>query len=72
MTRLEQHKKRKRENKGNYSYYNGSIIISELLPYVHSLPILSTNVVENWLGTIGNIYDFTCARSERHLIIESD
>ncbi len=72
MTRLEQHKKRKRENKGNYSYYNGSEIKSELLPYVHSLPILSTNIVENWLGRIGNIYDYSCARKKRHVIVESD
>lgn len=72
MTRNEQHKKRKRENKGDYSYYNGSSIIPELLPYVHSLLILSTNIVETWWNNGGNIYNFTCAPSERHLIIESD
>ena len=71
MTRKEQHKKRKRKNKGNYYYYSGSTICA-WVPYVHSLPILSTNTAENWLGTIGNIYDFSCAPRERHLIIEED
>ncbi len=70
MTRQEQHKQRKRENKGLYYYYVGDDIWRRL--YVHSWGFVATNIIEDIWGYYHSKYVWHWADPKRHVIIESD